>query len=103
MAVNTRNRNPLPPSVPTFGETFAPGIDAAGWAGLFGPASLPAEVVMVLEPVLKKCSEDADVNRQLAATGTQAAWVSPGDLPAYLAADIVRWTQLAKDAGITPE
>lgn len=103
MAVNTRNRNPLLPSVPTFGETFAPGVDAAGWAGLFGPANLPAEVVMVLEPVLKKFSEDADMNRQLAATGTQAAWVSPGDMPAYLAADIVRWTQLAKDAGITPE
>ncbi len=103
MAINTRARNPLLPDVPTFGETFAPGVDAAGWAGLFGPANLPPDVVKALEPVLKKFSEDAEMNRQLSAVGTQAAWVGPSEMRAYLAADTVRWTQLAKDAGITPE
>lgn len=103
MAINTIVRNPLLPNVPTFGETFAPGVDAAGWAGLFGPANLPPEVVKALEPVLRKFSEDAEMNRQLSAVGTQAAWVGPGDMRTYLDADIVRWTQLAKDAGITPE
>ena len=103
IAVNTGNRSPLLPNVPTFGETFAPGIDAAGWAGLFGPANLPADVVAALEPALKKFSEDLEMNRQLGTTGTQAAWVGPSEMPAYLSADVVRWTQLAKDAGITPE
>lgn len=103
MAVNTRIRSPLLPNVPTFGETFAPGVDAAGWAGVFGPANLPGEVVAVLGPVLKKFSEDPEMNRQIGTAGTQAAWVSPSEMPAFLAADIVRWTNLAKDAGIKPE
>jgi tripartite-type tricarboxylate transporter receptor subunit TctC len=103
MAVSTRSRSLLLPDVPTFNETFAPGIDASGWAGLFGPAGLPPDVIAVLEPVLKKFSTDPDMNRQLLAAGTQPAWVAPSDMPAHLAADIVRWTQLAKDAGIQPE
>ncbi len=103
IAVSTRTRSPLLPEVPTFNETFAPGIDASGWAGLFGPAGLPADVVATLEPVLKKFATDPEMNRQLSMAGTQPVWVGPAEMPAYLAADIVRWTQLAKDAGIQAE
>jgi tripartite-type tricarboxylate transporter receptor subunit TctC len=103
IAVSTRTRSPLLPEVPTFNETFAPGIDIAGWAGLFGPAGLPADVVATLAPVLKKFTTDPEMNRQLSMAGTQPVWVGPAEMPAYLAADIARWTQLAKDAGIQAE
>ena len=80
-----------------------PGIDPTGWAGVFGPAGLPAEVVETLGTALNKFAHDPDMNHQLNAGGTQPAWVGPADMPAHLAADIVRWTKLAKDAGIQPE
>ncbi len=103
IAVSTKKRSLLLPDVPTFSETFAPGIDPTGWAGVFGPAGLPPEVVATLGAALEKFATDADMNRQLNAGGTQPVWVGPGDMPAHLAADIVRWTQLAKDSGIQPE
>jgi tripartite-type tricarboxylate transporter receptor subunit TctC len=103
IAVSTKNRSALLPDVPTFGETFAPGIDPTGWAGVFGPAGLPPEVVATLGAVLQKFATDPDMNRQLNAGGTQPAWVGPSDMPTHLAADIVRWTKLAKDSGIQPE
>ena len=103
IAVSTKQRSALLPDVPTFGETFAPGVDPTGWAGVFGPAGLPAEVVDTLGSALNKFAHDPDMNRQLNAGGTQPVWVSPADMPAHLAGDIVRWTQLAKDAGIQPE
>ena len=85
------------------GRGFAPGFDPTGWAGVFGPAGLPPEVVTTLGTALEKFAKDPDMNRQLSAGGTQPAWVGPNDMPAHLAADIVRWTQLAKDSGIQPE
>lgn len=103
IAVSTKNRSPLLPDVPTFGETFAPGIDTTGWAGVFGPAGLPAEVIETLGAALNKFAHDPEMNKQLNAGGTQPAWVSPSDMPAHLAADVVRWTKLAKDSGIQPE
>ncbi len=103
LAVSTKTRSTLLPEVPTFHETFAPGIDTVGWAGVFGPAGLPTDVVATLGTALHKFATDPDMNRQLNAGGTQPVWVGPGDMPAHLAADIVRWTQLAKDAGIQPE
>lgn len=103
IAVSTKQRTALLPDVPTFGETFAPGVDPTGWAGVFGPAGLPTEVIDTLGSALNKFAHDPDMNRQLNAGGTQPVWVSPADMPAHLAADIVRWTQLAKDAGIQPE
>jgi tripartite-type tricarboxylate transporter receptor subunit TctC len=103
LAVSTKTRTPLLPDVPTFNETFAPGIDPTGWAGVFGPAGLPPDVVTTLGTALEKFAKDPDMNRQLSAGGTQPAWIGPGDMPAHLAADIVRWTQLAKDSGIQPE
>jgi tripartite-type tricarboxylate transporter receptor subunit TctC len=103
IAVSTKTRTPLLPDIPTFDETFAPGINPTGWAGVFGPAGLPPEVVAVLERALNAFATDPEMNRQLMAGGTQPAWVGPSDMPAHLAADIERWTQLAKDAGIQPE
>ena len=50
IAVSTKTRSALLPDVPTFGETFAPGIDPTGWAAVFGPAGLPKEVVATLGP-----------------------------------------------------
>jgi tripartite-type tricarboxylate transporter receptor subunit TctC len=103
IAVSTKKRSALLPDVPTFGETFAPGVDPTGWAGVFGPADLPAEVVATLGAALQRFATDPEMNRQLNAGGTQPAWVGPAEMPAHLAADIVRWTKLATDAGIQPE
>lgn len=71
--------------------------------GVFGPAGLPPDVVATLGAALQKFATDPEMNRQLNAGGTQPAWVGPSDMPAHLAADILRWTKLAKDAGIQPE
>jgi tripartite-type tricarboxylate transporter receptor subunit TctC len=103
IAVTTRTRSPLLPDTPTYDETISPGIDPTGWAGLFGPAGLSRDVIATLEPALRKFATDPDQNRQLAMAGTQPTWIGPTEMPAYLAADIARWTQLAKDAGIQPE
>jgi tripartite-type tricarboxylate transporter receptor subunit TctC len=103
IAVSTKKRSALLPDVPTFSETFAPGIDPTGWAGVFGPADLPKDVVEKLGSALDKFAHDPDMNKQLNAGGTQPVWVGPADMPAHLAADIARWTKLAKDAGIQAE
>ena len=64
----------------------------AGPAYSAPPASRPRWST-TLGAALEKFATDPDMNRQLNAGGTQPAWVGPSDMPAHLAADIVRWTQ----------
>ena len=45
LAVLTRDRHPSLPNVPTLNETVMPGYHILAWAGLFGPAGMPPEVV----------------------------------------------------------
>ena len=54
LAVLTKERQPLLPDVPTLHETVMPEFETLAWAGLFGPAGMPADAVNVLADAIKK-------------------------------------------------
>jgi tripartite-type tricarboxylate transporter receptor subunit TctC len=54
LAVLTKERNRVLPDVPTLNETVMPGFDLLAWAGMFGPANLPPEIVKVLADAVQK-------------------------------------------------
>ena len=103
VAVASPDRLPVVPDVPTLAESGLPATDMSGWYGLFAPAGTPPDTVARL---------NATANEVLAAPETAGALLSQGIVPvggtpdrlrALVAADLARWAEVVRRAGITPE
>ena len=103
LAVLTRERSQTLPDVPTLHETVMPDFDLIAWAGMFGPAKMPADVVKVLSDELGKVLADPDVRKRLEATGAEVEYQSAAQFEKYLKSELVKWTSLIKAAGIEPQ
>jgi tripartite-type tricarboxylate transporter receptor subunit TctC len=103
LAVLTNERMDILPEVPTLNEVLGPGNDAVAWFGLLGPAGLPADVVETLAREVKAALEDPAVAARLKSVGVLPDYLAPAAFRPFLASELVRWTTLARDAGISPE
>jgi tripartite-type tricarboxylate transporter receptor subunit TctC len=103
LAFFSKERNPAYPQVATYHETIAPGIDLSFWAAIFAPPGAPKDVVDVLANALRKAIEHQEVKDQAARNGLQLGFVGPHEFARKLSEDIVRWTDLIREAGIQPE
>jgi tripartite-type tricarboxylate transporter receptor subunit TctC len=103
LAVLTRTRHPSLPDVPTLSETVMPGYHILAWAGMFGPASLPPEVVKTLAAAVHKALETPAVRQRFMSSGTDIYWSGPEEFDAFVKSELVSWTAMIKEAGIEPE
>jgi tripartite-type tricarboxylate transporter receptor subunit TctC len=103
LAVLTRNRNPRVPDVPTLHETIMPGYDLLAWAGMFGPAGLPPEVVKALADPVQKALAMPEMVERLRNSGTEVYWIGPQEFDAFVKSELVKWTAAIKEAGIEPQ
>ena len=103
LAVLTKERNRVLPDVPTLNETVMPGFDILAWAGMFGPANLPPEIVKVLADAVQKALSTPLVIERLNAGGTEVFWSGPQDFSEFVKTELVKWTAAIKEAGIEPE
>jgi tripartite-type tricarboxylate transporter receptor subunit TctC len=103
LAVLTKERNRVLPDVPTLNETVMPGFDLLAWAGMFGPANLPPEIVKVLADAVQKGLSTPLVVERLNAGGTEVFWSGPQDFSEFVKTELVKWTAAIKEAGIEPE
>lgn len=103
LAVLTRNRNPRLPNVPTLHETIMPGYDLLAWAGMFGPAGLPPEVVKALADAVQKALATPEIPEKLRNSGTEVYWIGPQEFDAFVKSELVKWTAAIKEAGIEPQ
>jgi tripartite-type tricarboxylate transporter receptor subunit TctC len=91
------------PDVPTAKEA---GINyrMSIWAGIFGPAGLPPEVLAKLSGALDKALDDASVRKRLADLGgsiPDKKERSPAAFDGYVKSEIARWAPILKTAGGT--
>ncbi|NNM72825.1 tripartite tricarboxylate transporter substrate binding protein [Enterovirga sp. DB1703] len=103
LAVLTKTRSSILPDVVTLHETVAPEFDLIAWAGLFGPANLPGDVVQTLAKEVKAFVEKPENRAKLEANGIEAFYLPPAEFKAYVADELVKWTTAIKEAGIEPQ
>lgn len=70
------------------------------WNGLFAPAGTPSPVIGVLNKALHEIVAMPDVKQRYADLGIEAKASTPEELKARLEADIRKWSDLIKTAGI---
>ncbi len=103
LAVSRIKRSALVPELPTLDEAGVTGFDMDSWAGIFAPAGTPEPIVNLLNTELRKIIDSADVKSKLGQAGFEAFSSSPKELDDFTKAQLVKWGQMIKDAGIQPE
>jgi tripartite-type tricarboxylate transporter receptor subunit TctC len=93
-------RLPALPDVPTFEEAGLKGYNATGWQGIFVAAGTPKEIVAKLNDALVKVMSDKDVQDKFVANGAEPTPRPTDEFTKYVAAEIDKWTQIAKAANV---
>jgi tripartite-type tricarboxylate transporter receptor subunit TctC len=100
LAVNSARRSPVLPNVPTVSEEAIPGFEAAGWQGLFVPAGTPRDIVVRIQREAAKAIALPDTQDRLKAMGNEPVASTPGEFDAKFRADIAKFQQVVREAGI---
>ena len=104
LSLTTARASPVIAGVPGAAEAGLPGLDIAGWYGMWGPARLPPAVRDRCFAALAGALGDPAVQERFAGEGLRA-WPSesPAEYAAFIAREIPFWAQVVKDAGATAE
>jgi tripartite-type tricarboxylate transporter receptor subunit TctC len=74
------NRSPLVPNTPTAEEVGIQGMTIVPWAGLFGPAGIPKEVVDRVAAAMKKVAARKDVRDALGKIAFEVQSSTPAEM-----------------------
>jgi len=88
--------------IPAIAETL-PGFDINAWYGFLGPANLPAEIVRKINADSRAIIARPDFQERLARDGIEPVGNTPEAFAAQIKADLERWAQVVRAAGIKPE
>lgn len=102
LATTGAQRSPALPALPAVAETL-PGYEASLWYGFVGPARMPQEVVRRLNAEIVTALNSTDVRARLAAQGVDVQSGSPEEFHRLLVADLERWANVVRKAGIKVE
>lgn len=106
IAVSTRNRIPSAPDVPAFRESGIAALadyDVDIWYGLMAPAATPAPVVRKLQAEVRRLLDAPDVKQRMAGGGIESLSSTGEEMMALVRADIARFREVARVAGIKAE
>ncbi|MBS0518772.1 MAG: tripartite tricarboxylate transporter substrate binding protein [Proteobacteria bacterium] len=96
-------RSAAAPDIPTIAESGLPSYDAAISYGIFLPTGTSASLVERLHDAVDATVRSPDVARKFAELGADPQFGSPAEFAAYVAADLDKWSTLAKSAGLKIE
>jgi tripartite-type tricarboxylate transporter receptor subunit TctC len=102
LAVTSPARAADLPDVPTMKEAGTD-VDAVLWSGIFAPRQTPPAIVKKLEAELTRIIREPDVVARLKPLGIQPVGNSSEEFARILAADIARWTEVARAGNIKIE
>jgi len=100
LAVTTRKRSGALPDMPTADEAGVRGYEYSAWFGILAPAGTPAAVVIRLRDQSVAALGQADFQERLKADGSDPVGSTPAEFGAFLRAELVKWTDIVRKAGI---
>jgi tripartite-type tricarboxylate transporter receptor subunit TctC len=96
-------RSPLLPEAPTIAEAGMPQFSVTSWAGLFGPAKLPREVVERLNKEFVAAMGRADVQAAMDRQAFALSPSSPERLADFVKEQLESYHRILRAAGVQPE
>jgi len=93
-------RSPAAPDAPTMTEAGAPKLSIVPWAGFFGPAKLPPEIVARLQRELTAILKRPEVRAQIERQAFEVQVSTPEELAAYTREQVEVWKTAVRDSGM---
>lgn len=103
LAIGDSKRSGILPELPTMAEAGVPGYHAVIWNGMLAPAGTPPALVKRLHDEIVAILRTPDVRERMESFGSDIVASTPGEWRAFIAAEIVKWSKIAKAAGIKYE
>jgi len=100
LAVTSPKRAAFMPDLPTVIEAGVPDFEVVLWTSLFAPAGTPPAIVRRLQGEIAKILQIPEIRERMTAIGIDPIGGTPEELAAQLRADLIRWTKVARTAGI---
>jgi tripartite-type tricarboxylate transporter receptor subunit TctC len=100
MGTTGLTRSPILPGVPTIAEAGVPKFETTIWLGLMAPAGTPKEIVDLLNKAVNKIQRSQEVVDLWSKQGATPLIMGPAAFTNYLNADIQKWANIVKSAGI---
>ncbi len=103
LAVTGTRRASVAPELPTIAEAGVAGYAVDGWYAMLMPAQTPPRIITRFASGLHGALQAAEVKQRLATQGIDTAVSTPDDMRKIIAADLITWRKVVRDAGIQPE
>jgi tripartite-type tricarboxylate transporter receptor subunit TctC len=104
LAVTTLKRTAAAPDVPTVAEELnLPDYEVDSWYAIFAPAKTPPAVVARMQKDAARVVHLPDVKQKLLEQGADSVGSTPEELDKVVKAELKRWADVIRDAGIKLE
>ena len=100
LAVTGAHRAGIVPELPTVADSGLPGYEYDAWYGLWAPAGTPSAVVKKLNEEMNRALALQALRERFAEVGIEPGGGTPEKFTLYLAAEIKKWSRVARSAGI---
>ena len=90
------------PDVPAVAESL-PGFTNTTWFGLLAPAGTPKAVVNRINAEMRKAVANPEFVKHLESIGLEPASSTPAEFQQMIKAELARWTQVIRAAGISAQ
>jgi tripartite-type tricarboxylate transporter receptor subunit TctC len=102
IGVTSPKRNELLPDLPALAEAM-PGFESTIWYGLLAPAKTPDTIVNKIYAESERFLNMPETKKHFADVGVIVATQKPAEFGDFIRAEIVRWGEACKAAGIEPQ
>ena len=103
VAVGGPKRSRVAPEIPTVAESGYPDFDVDLWYGLLAPAATPKEIVAKINHDVSEILNTSQMRETLSSQGLEPVTSTPGQFAELMRADIERWANVIRTAGVTAE
>ncbi len=100
LAVTSRARSKALPEAPSFAESVLPEFDILSWQGFLAPAGTPNEIAAALHRLIGTALESEAVGPALTDLGYDIIADGPRPFATRIKADVARFAEVVRDAGI---
>jgi tripartite-type tricarboxylate transporter receptor subunit TctC len=103
LATSGAKRSVILPDVPTISESGVPGYETQNWWGIAAPRGTSVQIIRRLNDEIKVVMLLPDTEKRLVNEGAEPALKTPDELGKYVAAEMKKWVEVARIAGIRGE